>query len=108
MSQKLSNDVMMLWQEIRSLLYLELESVETEIRTYSKPIPTCDLQFNFLLEKRAEVSRALVRMHKIHHRGLSEKALTTLVDEFLALGAIFDEKEKDNVRSLVKGCRVET
>ena len=99
---------MVLWQEIRSFLYVELESVETEIRTYPKPIPACDLQFNFLLEKRAEVSRALTRMHKTHHKGLSEKVLTTLVDELLASAAIFDEKEKDNVRSLVKGRRVET
>lgn len=37
----------------------EKARVAVEIRTYPFPIPTCDAQFNWLLQRRAEIEQAL-------------------------------------------------
>jgi hypothetical protein len=44
----------------RSRLLLERARIVAEIRAYPPPIPACDAQFNWLLERRAEIERALV------------------------------------------------
>ena len=43
----------------RSGLLLELAQIVAEIRAYPPPIPACDAQFNWLLERRARIERAL-------------------------------------------------
>ncbi|MEO1201008.1 MAG: hypothetical protein AAFX39_17595 [Pseudomonadota bacterium] len=42
-------------------LRAELAAIEAEIKAYPTPIPGCDAQFNHLLERRAEIGRALAR-----------------------------------------------
>lgn len=42
-----------------SQLIAEKARIEEEIRNYPAPIPACDAQFNYLLERRAEIESAL-------------------------------------------------
>lgn len=50
------------WQMLRSRLQAEKERVEREISSYSTPIAGCDQQFNYLLEKRAQLRREWRRL----------------------------------------------
>lgn len=50
---------------VRDRLLALKRPVDTEIRAYPPPIPACDAQFNYLLERRAALSRALVRLDEI-------------------------------------------
>lgn len=42
-----------------SRLVAELARIVAEIRAYPPQIPACDAQFNWLLERRAEIGRTL-------------------------------------------------
>lgn len=47
-------------EEERRRLLAERAQIVAEIRAYPLPIPACDAQFNWLLERRAQIERALV------------------------------------------------
>jgi hypothetical protein len=46
-------------EQERGRLLEEKAKVAAEIRTYPFPIPACDAQFNWLLQRRAEIEQAL-------------------------------------------------
>ena len=52
----------MAWPALRSQLQAEKERIQSEISSYPTPIAGCDEQFNYLLERRTQVRRALARL----------------------------------------------
>lgn len=60
-SERLSGGVAATWEQIEAVLMSRLASVEDEIRHYPTPIPACDAQFNYLLEQRSHIQRALAK-----------------------------------------------
>ncbi len=50
------------WDALRARLGRMQEAVAAEIRAYPLPIPACDAQYNYLLERRAALSAALARL----------------------------------------------
>jgi len=67
---------------IRAHLLALKRPVDAEIRAYPPPIPACDAQFNYLLDRRAELSRALVRLDDI--ADLPPDAAARALGEFIA------------------------
>ena len=49
--------------------------VEGQIRSYPKPIPRCDAQFNYLYEQRGAVTNAIERLAAAIDRGASDAHL---------------------------------
>ena len=50
------------WKRVRACLERERHRVYEEIKNYPRPIPACDVQFNYLLEERAGISEELERL----------------------------------------------
>jgi uncharacterized coiled-coil DUF342 family protein len=53
------------WESSRTRLENEYQRIYEEIKSYPRPIPACDLQFNQLLEERDRIRRELDRMHEV-------------------------------------------
>jgi hypothetical protein len=64
-----------IWKQIEAHLEAERQRIYDEIKTYPRPIPACDLQFNHLLEKRAGISQELDRMHELAKESLGRCSL---------------------------------
>ncbi len=67
------------WREIRGRLEARLKAVNAEIAAYPAPIPGCDAQFNYLLERRSGLSGELGRLEEAQASGKPSTA-----DEFLS------------------------
>ncbi len=50
------------WDALRARLERMQEAVAAEINAYPPPIPACDAQFDYLLERREALSEALARL----------------------------------------------
>ncbi len=50
------------WDALRARLERMRAAVAAEIRAYPAPIPACDAQFDYLLERREALSAALARL----------------------------------------------
>ena len=57
-----------LWGALRRHLEAKRRPVQDEIRRYPPPIPACDAHFNHLLDRRAALSRELVRLDTVSRR----------------------------------------
>ncbi|WP_421980580.1 hypothetical protein [Roseibium sp.] len=49
--------------EARAALECARQSIADEIRDYPTPVSGCDAQYNHLLSKRAQITRALTALH---------------------------------------------
>jgi hypothetical protein len=58
------------WQAVRDHLEKQQQRIYEEIRNYPKPIPACDVQFNYLLEQRAGISDELNRLDEASRTSL--------------------------------------
>ena len=72
-----------LWQKIESHLEQEKQQIFNEILHYPPPIPACDVQFNFLLAERAEITHELRRMHEMLAQGSHVLDQTRAMREFI-------------------------
>lgn len=63
-------------EEERQRLVAEKARIAAEIRGYPAPIPACDAQFNYLLERRAEIDRALAQADAAEPQGRQTRAGT--------------------------------
>lgn len=52
-------------QRFEAHLWQERERIYAEIHNYPPPIPACDAQFNYLIEKRAVVGQELSKVQAI-------------------------------------------
>jgi len=53
------------YSQIEAHLWQERERIYAEIHAYPPPIPACDAQFNYLIEKRALVTQELSQVRAI-------------------------------------------
>ncbi len=67
------------WNNLVADLTSQREQLITTIRNYPPPIPACDAQFNYLLEKRDRITVELHRLQKLKDN-LTDEAL----QDFLA------------------------
>ncbi len=63
-------------EEERNRLIAEKARIAAEIRSYPAPIPGCDAQFNYLLERRAEIDRVLAEHDAPRPQGHQTRAGT--------------------------------
>ena len=57
------------WDALRARLERMQEAVAAEINAYPPPIPACDAQFDYLLERREALSEALARLDAARKNG---------------------------------------
>ncbi len=57
------------WDALRARLERMRAAVAAEIRAYPAPIPACDAQFDYLLERREALSAALARLDAARKAG---------------------------------------
>ena len=85
-----------IWQAIRRYLEARKQPVDAEIRAYPSPIAGCDAQFNYLLEERAKLSRALVRLDALARETASNVTPAEAVEAFLQdTDALDGEAQRD-------------
>lgn len=84
-----------IWRAIRRYVESLKQPVDAEIRGYPSPIAGCDAQFNYLLEERAKLSRALGRLDALAQKAASNVSPDAAVEAFLReTDALDDEAEK--------------
>jgi hypothetical protein len=71
-------------QRIKRQLEAEKARLIDEIAQYPRPIPACDAQFNYLLEKRGEILQALGQVHHVLHQELSASARAEALETLMA------------------------
>jgi chromosome segregation ATPase len=75
------------WAEIRTELEQQKEAIRTEIANYPPPIAGCDAQFNYLLEERTRVNRALNRLNRLYKESLSSDNPSHFLEQFPIQGS---------------------
>ena len=74
--------------EIETALRAEKERIGEEIRRYPHPIPACDAQFNYLIEQRDQVKKALNQLHTMTANGrVNVETLNTFIDKSTMLNS---------------------
>lgn len=80
------------WRILEEKLTAIKSQINRSIREYPPPIPACDDQFNYLLERRSAISRDLSRMTAARERSLQNNDVTIL-EEFIAGSPFIDSAE---------------
>ncbi len=57
------------WDALRARLEHMQEAVAAEIRAYPPPIPACDAQYDYLLERRSALAAARARLDAARESG---------------------------------------
>jgi hypothetical protein len=87
------------WTGIRACLEREKQQVYEEIRTYPRPIPACDQQFNALLEERARLARELERLDAACAESLTRGDPFGLIEAFITSSGYIDADAARRIRS---------
>ena len=85
-------------QDLINLYESQKLQIQNEIRQYPPPIPACDAQFNYLLEKRDRLSIELNRLHKIRQSDDIRQSVTQDLVEFMANSTVINADTKQNFR----------
>ena len=73
------------WDALRVRLPQLQEAVAAEIRAYPGPIPGCDAQYNYLLERRSALNEARASLDAAHEGGAGT------IEDFLAKSPLLTE-----------------
>jgi len=87
------------WEGIEAHLENERKRIHDEIRKYPPPIPACDQDFNYLLEKRAQITDELGRLRETEKAGIAPADSIRLIDEFVDSSSCIDDAMKRKIRS---------
>lgn len=82
---------------IRHQLELKRDQVYDEIRSYTPPIPACDVQFNTLLETRSSVARELSRLNSLEKQSLRWHEQMPLLTEFITTSTCLTDDLKQTL-----------
>ena len=93
------------WTMIHEHLQEEMSRLHDEIRGYPAPIPACDAQFNYLLEKRDALSLELARARDCMTDDSGSDDPRISIDEFLNVSENLDEAIKREIRALIENNR---
>ena len=88
-------------QRVEAALRNEKDRIRAEIHAYPPPIPACDAQFNYLLEKRDRVSAELARLHAISVGSQSTTEQADTLSEFVATSQCLDHTIKSAASALL-------
>jgi len=88
------------WSELQRCLEDQKKLTYEELRSYPTPITACDQQFNYLLERLAQLCQELGRL-RIAASSIPAVGDHKKVDEFLRSTACIDENSKQRVRSVL-------
>ncbi len=89
------------WAMIHQHLQEEIRRVHDEIRNYPAPIPACDAQFNYLLEKREALSAELARVREFMDKDTDSEDARSSIDAFLNFSNYLGDSAKREIRALV-------
>jgi hypothetical protein len=71
------------WDTIRACLRSERDRILEEIRAYPTPIPRCDQQFNYLLERRERLFQELARLDGAERSSAVATDVAARIEEFI-------------------------
>jgi hypothetical protein len=86
-------------EAVRAHLLALKQPVDAEIRAYPPPIPACDAQFNHLLDTRAGLSRALVRLDEIAKQDVTRADEARALDAFIESCDYIDDAAAEEIRA---------
>jgi hypothetical protein len=72
-----------IWKKIQVHLESQQNRIYEEIKNYPKPIPACDVQFNYLLEQRDSIATEMDRLQQTMQTGRESKDPNPLVAELV-------------------------
>ena len=90
------------WTMIHEHLQKEMRRLHEEIRNYPAPIPACDAQFNYLLERRDALSSEMARARELMSDNDSPEDPRVSIDEFLNISDCLGEAQKSKIRAVIE------
>ena len=70
----------------------ERARISEEIGSYPSPIPACDAHFNYLLEERSKISKALplieTFLHQLHSNNMDILSIESLISKLKKINAL--------------------
>jgi hypothetical protein len=96
--ESIMSDIQATVQDLINLLEMQKSQIIEDIRNYPPPIPACDAQFNYLLEKRDRLTVDLNRLRKLHQDDeISERLVQGLL-HFMANSTVIDRDTEQSFR----------
>jgi hypothetical protein len=90
------------WECIKHHLECERRRICEEIKTYPRPIPACDVQFNALLEERTGIYEELRRMHEVCRESVSCNDAVMMLDDFIRSSSFLDDAAKQQLTGAIR------
>jgi len=87
------------WDTIRACLRSERDRILEEIRAYPTPIPRCDQQFNYLLERRERLFQELARLDDAERSSAVAKDVAARIEEFIDSMHYLDDSARLRLKS---------
>ncbi|MEZ4709516.1 MAG: hypothetical protein R3A44_20065 [Caldilineaceae bacterium] len=85
--------------DVRTLLLRKKEQIYAEIRAYPLPIPACDAQYNYLLEKRDLVSQELRQLDTLADGQTSPAAALEALKVLVAASNLLDKETQRRIKT---------
>lgn len=98
MAPLMNETAMAAWDAVEASLEALKAPIDAEIRAYPLPIPGCDAQYNYLLERRGEIAREMVRLTQARADGGNDEMP---VEDFLATCSVLDDGQKASIRRML-------
>jgi hypothetical protein len=90
-------DVAAAWEKIRTQLENEYHRIYQEIKSYPRPIPACDVEFNYLLEERARISQEIERLREASKESLPCSEPVERLEAFVRASRYLDRETKESI-----------
>lgn len=94
-TKELDPDLRPLFTAVEAELRAEKERIADEIRGYPPPIPACDAQFNYLIERRDRVSQELGQLHAIVRGESMTEGQDVLLRHFLVASTCLGKQTRE-------------
>ncbi|MEZ4728255.1 MAG: hypothetical protein R3E79_14070 [Caldilineaceae bacterium] len=90
---------------LRRQLEEKRDQIYDEIRSYTPPIPACDVQFNTLLETRSAVARELSHLNSLAKQTPPWQAQLSQIDEFIMASTCLPQEAKQQIQASLEPLR---
>ena len=91
--------VQQLRADVRALMVRKKEQIYAEIRAYPFPIPACDAQYNYLLEKSDRASQELQQLDALADAQTNPAATLAALKAVVAESALLDKETQRRIIS---------
>jgi hypothetical protein len=82
---------------LEAQLHSERERIYAEIHAYPPPIPACDAQFNYLIEKRALVTQELSKVRAIDSQPAHPTQVAAALRQLVTASQILSKSAKTHL-----------